>query len=329
MALTDKDMDELTEGRELENAETVDWKAGLKPIKGGLFDPGLTGGHGGNKWAKITLTEPMPNPVMEEPIRRVLGLTEAKFLDILAGKEQLNGATGPKALHKALQDINLDKEIGRAQAEIASGRKTLRDQAVRKIQYLHSAKKLNLHPSDWFVKSVPVLPPTFRQVNVMSGSGGQLVADPNYLYKEVWDSNKALEELSGKVEDVSQERLNLYNSFKAVTGLGDPVHPKNLERGVKGILQHIFGTNPKFSAIQFKLLGASVNLVGRGVIGPNPDMDMDSIGIPESRAWDIFQPFVMRNMVRKGMPRLAALQAVKERNPAAKSALNDVMKERP
>ena len=58
-----------------------------------------------------------------------------------------------------------------------------------------------------------------------------LVSDPNILYKEVFDANTALKEMKGQLgEDVGAERLGLYNAFKAVTGLGDPTHPKNQER---------------------------------------------------------------------------------------------------
>jgi hypothetical protein len=97
MALTDKDIDELAGDREIQNTETVDWKGNLKPIKGGLFDETLTGGHNGNRWSKVTLHEPMPNPVMEEPIRRTLGLTEKQFRAVLAGQENPRVCSEPQA----------------------------------------------------------------------------------------------------------------------------------------------------------------------------------------------------------------------------------------
>jgi DNA-directed RNA polymerase beta subunit len=329
MPLIDRDIEQLSEGRELKNAKTVDWKEGLKPIRGGLFDPGITGGHAGNRWAKIPLHESMPNPVMEEPIRRLLGLTEANFLDILSGRKDLNGLKGPQAISGALSGLDLNKEIGRAKAEIASGKKSYRDAAVRRLQYLESAQRMGLHPKDWIVNSVPVLPPTFRPVSVMQGKRGQLISDPNYLYREVWDANENLKGLKGLTDDISEERLNLYNAFKGVTGLGDPIKPKNVERGVKGVLRHIFGSSPKFGTVQFKLLGASVNLVGRGVIVPNPDMDMDSIGLPEHRAWEVYKPFIIRGLVRSGMPGMAAIKAVEDKSKPAKDVMLKVMQERP
>jgi len=331
MALTDKDVDELAGERELKNVETVDWKT-MEPSKGGLFDQSLTGGHqtadgGGNRWAAIKLAEPMPNPVMEEPIRRLLGLTKNKFNDILAGREKLNGRVGPGAVAAALNGLELDKEIARARAEIASGKKTHRDKAVRRLGYLKSAKRLNIHPRDWVLKRAPVLPPAFRPVSTMGAKKLPLVADPNYLYKELWDANNNLKQLSEQLdeEDIGDERLATYEAFKAVTGLGDPTHPKNQERKVKGILKHIFGSSPKTGTVQRRLLGSSTDMVGRSVIAPDPDLDMDQVGIPEETAWEIYRPTMIRRMVRRGMSRVDAARAVEDKTPTARKAMMDEM----
>ena len=126
MALTDRDIDVLAGNREIKNSETVDWRSGLVPKQGGLFDEKLTGGHNGRRWSFIRLHEPMPNPVMEEPIRRVLGLTRNEFNDVIAGKRELAGNSGPSAVASALKKIDLNKEIARAREEIKSGKRTLR-----------------------------------------------------------------------------------------------------------------------------------------------------------------------------------------------------------
>lgn len=329
MALTDRDIDHLTGDRELQNTETVDWRAGLKEKKGGLFDPTLTGGHGGTQWAKITLHEPFPSPVMEDPIRRVLGLTENKFLDVIAGKVELGGHTGPAAIQQALSRINLPQAIEQARADIKSGKKTARDAAVRRLGYLKSAEQLGIHPRDWVWSKVPVLPPSFRPVSVMGDKKLPLVADPNFLYKELFDANKLLKQMQAHVDDVGDERLNVYRAMQGVTGLGDPIHPKNQERQVRGILQHVFSSSPKFSTVQRRLLGSSVDLVGRAVVTPDPDLDMDQVGLPEDKAWDIYRPFVVRHLVRRGMPRLQAARAAEARSQDARQALVQEMQNRP
>lgn len=329
MALTNNDIKELAGNREIQNAETVHFDRGLKPVKGGLFDEGITGGHGGTSWSQIPLVEPMPNPAFSDPIKKLLGLTEKKFTGILAGSEELNGIRGPEALSKALSSINVKQELERAHKDMESGRKGAYDSAVRRLQYLKALDKTGQHPKDWMLNSVPVLPPTFRPVSLMAGGRGQLISDPNYLYKELFDANENLKGLKGRVSDVGTERLSVYRAFEGITGLGDPTHPKNVERGVKGILKNIFGSSPKYSVIQQKLLGSTVDLAGRAVIIPDPDLDMDHIGIPATKAFDVYRPFVVRELVRRGVPRVQALKDVEDKGELAKGALLDIMKDRP
>lgn len=329
MAMTDKDVDGLAGAREIQNSETVDWKSGLKPKAGGLFDETLTGGHGGTRWSKITLHEPMPNPVMEDPIRRILGLTERQFRGVLSGQEQLFDKTGPEAIRGALAKINVAHSLEQTREDIKSGRKTVRDAAVRKLGYLKAAEKTGIHPQSWMLTKVPVLPPMFRPVSTMGAKKLPLVDDANYLYKELLDSNSVLKESAGVLEDVGNERLNLYDSMKAVHGLGEPLQPKNVERNVKGFLAKVFGSSPKYGTVQRKLLSSTVDLVGRAVITPNPDLDMDQVALPEEKAWDIYKPFVVRGLVRRGMPRMQALQAVEKKDKAAFAELNTQMGSRP
>lgn len=329
MALTDKDIDELAGDREIRNAETVDWQTGLQPIPGGLFDINLTGSHGGSRWSHIRLHEPLPSPVMEEPIRRVLNLTKNGFEEVLAGRKPLDGQSGPLAISSALGKINLPQAIAQAREDVKSKRGASRDAAIKTLGFLVGAEKAGIHPKDWVLSKVPVLPPAFRPVSAMQGKSGQLVNDMNYLYKEVFDANQSLKELSAATDDVGEERLNLYRSIKAVTGLGDPTQPKNQERGVKGLLEQVFGTSPKYGTLQAKLLGTPVDLVGRAVVVPNPDLDMDHAGLPEAKAWSVYNPFIIRRLIRRGVPKLQALAYAKDRHPLARKALLEEMDARP
>jgi DNA-directed RNA polymerase subunit beta len=330
LAMTQNDIDGLAGGREVQNPNTVDWKDGnLTPIPGGLFDETLFGGAKGARWAQITLSEPMPSPVMEEPIRKLLGLTKDRFQNILAGKDKLGDKTGPQALYDALDRMNVDHELMQAQYLMKNGRQTARDAAVRKIGYLLGIQKTGIHPREWFWTAVPVLPPTFRPVSKLQKSNVPMVADANYLYRDLFETNKNLRDNAQTFDDVSEERLALYNSIKAVTGLGDPAPVKLQEQQVKGILKHVLGTSPKNSIVQRRLLGSQTDLVGRSTIIPNPDLDMDSVGIPEESAWKVYQPFIVRHMVKRGMSPMRAAALVHGKHPSAREALLSVMDERP
>jgi hypothetical protein len=331
MALTNKDVSDMAGDREIKSGETVKSGRTLEPIAGGLFDKQLTGGHGGTRWSAIKLAEPMPNPVMEEPIRRMLGLTQKQFDATLSGQHKLEKfGTGPAAIAKALESINVDKEIELARTQMLGSRGTKRDQAIRRLGYLKSAKALDLHPKDWVLERAPVLPPAYRPISLMQ-SGAPLSANPNYLYKELVEANDNLKAMRKSIgdENVGDERLATYQAFKAVTGLGDPLSLKLQEKQVHGVLRDVFGSSPKFGTVQRKLIGSAVDNVGRSVIIPNPDLDMDSVGIPEESAFKIYTRFLARRLRRQGMPLTQALQNIRERTPLARKILTEEMSHRP
>jgi DNA-directed RNA polymerase beta' subunit len=328
MALTDKDIATLAGSRKLKNSDTLQVEKDMRPIPGGLFDPQLFGAEG-ERWASFDLPEPMPNPVMEEPIRRVLGLTQKELEAVVTGTKELPTGTGPGAIHKALTSIDVAKEIAAARMAIASGKRTARDTAIRKLGYLKSCEKLGIHPSEWMVTSVPVLPPKFRPISLMSGSNVPLVPDPNYLYRELFEATQNLRELSGAVDDISNERAAVYKGFKAVAGLADPTHPKLVEKNVKGILRTIFGSSPKSGTVQAKLISTSTDAVGRATVAPDPDLDMDHLGLPENRAWDIYKTFIVRRLRRRGLPVTEAARHVEDRTPLARNELIAEMDARP
>jgi DNA-directed RNA polymerase subunit beta' len=158
-----------------------------------------------------------------------------------------------------------------------------------------------------------------------------LVADANYLYREMILANQNLRTMKQRVgeDGVGQERLALYKSFKAVTGLGDPLSQKSRDKNVKGLLQTIFGSRAKMSTVQRKLLGTTVDHVGRAVIAPDPDLDIDHVGLPESAAFDVYQRFIVRRLKRNGMPVAQALQEVKDHTPLARKIMLEEFAHRP
>lgn len=327
-AMTDKDIGERSRG-EVTNPATVESDT-LREIGGGLFDKGLTGGHGGDHFSHIGLPVPLPNPAFEPVMMKILGLTENKFRDVIAGKETINGKTGPEALKEALSRINLDTEIKGLEETVRTGAKTRRDKAVRSLPYLRAMKKNGFEPSDLMLTKALVVPPSMRPINKFRGM--QLTADPNFLYKDLMESAKDYKELSAAVghQNAGEERLKLYDAFKAVAGTGEPVNPKTAEKKVKGLLTHVFGANgPKTGLLQDRVLDASVDLAGRGTIIPNPELSPDQIGIPEEMAKTIFRPFVMRKLVRSGMKAADAAKAVVDYPEPAMHALREVIKERP
>lgn len=341
MALTNSAVDDLVGDREitgvtdprtgLKTLTTVAWDDNLKALPGGLFDPDVTGGHAGNQWSYFKLNLKLPNPVMETPLRLMLKMTENEFRDVMAGKKTIETGTGPEALYAAASKLNIKNELERARDDIKSGKKTYRDAAVKRLGYLKSAEQLGQEPKDWFLDKCPVIPPFFRPVSVMGGNGLPLVADANYLYKELFDINQtygANKKMFGE-ENSRDLGLAMYDAFKAVTGLGDPNKRELKQKNVDGFLKHVFGSGAKYSMIQTKLLGTPTDLSGRAVISLNPDYDMDTIGLPESVAWDTYKPLVIRKLRQSGRNGMVALKEVENHTEAARRALQEVMESRP
>lgn len=326
MPMTDADITKLSRGS-VDSSSMLD--DDLNPIAGGLFDAGRTGGTAGNKWTHITLPEPVPNPVMEEPVRRVLGLTVKRLENILAGEEELDGKTGGAAIRSALSKLDPDAMINEYRDKVKTLRGSNRDNAVKVLGYLDGARKQGVHPKDWMISKVPVLPPMFRPISKLGDVA--LVADINELYRDLIENAEAYKELKGTLPDdaLTSERLNIYKSVQAAFGLGDPITPEGQSKRIKGAIRQVIGTRPKTGLFQSKVTSKTVDVVGRGVATPNPNLSMDQIGIPEKSAWEMYKDFVTRGLVRRGYDAPTALELIAQRHPTARAMLEDEMKKRP
>ncbi len=325
--MLDEDVDKMA-AHEITNAKTFDYDS-MEPIEGGLFDIAATGGANGTKWSKINLPEKIPHPLFEEPIRKLLNVTGKKYEEILSGKAEYFGKTGPAAIADGLKNVNIDREIEAAKAAIRSNKKTLRDDAVKRLNYLTGIKKLEIKPEDLMISKIPVLPAKFRPV-VVSGNT-DMIHDMNYLYHDLMESKDNYIQTKSRFGDAGEQLLTMYNAVKAVAGVGEPVNPKTAEQGVKGMLRYAIGIGetPKAAFYQRKTLGTTVDTVGRSTIVPDKDLDIDHVGVPERMAWDIFKPYIIRRLVQSGMPASDAVLAVRDKTNTARNAMDEEVKVRP
>ena len=110
--LTDQDILHMSNG--VIKEPTLISAKDLEPEKGGLFDPSVTGGLRGTKWGHYALAEAIPHPLMERPIKSLLGLSSKEFEGIAHGSVGVKpGDTGIFHLHdiatgKHLKTINVN-----------------------------------------------------------------------------------------------------------------------------------------------------------------------------------------------------------------------------
>ena len=328
-ALTNSDINDFAKA-EVKNSDTYS-SQNMQPMPGGLFDPNIFGPDG-TQWGYIKLDEPLLNPIMEDPIKLILGLTEADLEAVISGNKKLpNGLTGGIGLKKQLESINMKQAVQDALNDIKTATKTRRDKAVKKYRYLQSMANHGVSPADFMLDKVPVIPPRFRRIT-QSGDL-TMVADANYLYRALMDNQQDVRDARniGLPDDiVGSGNLKIYKAFKAITGISDPEDRKLQEKQVSGLLKWVFGKGtPKAGAYQRSVVGGTLDVAGRNVITPNSALRLDEVGLPEKEAWTLYQDFVIRRLVQNGMDPLVATKEVTNRTKLAEDALKQVVNERP
>lgn len=362
LPLTDKQILKMSEGREVTKPGEVvypslDKFGEPKPKPGGIFDPKITGGHGGFKWSHIKLAEPLPNPVFEAAIQRITGLNEKEYLDVVQGKKALTSTgdivalgtnksiSGGPAIASMLEKINVNKDLSEAEKELsqltvpsgaAHGKTPVKiDKLVKKIKYLRALRDAGLQPKDAYVlNNLPVIPPVMRPPSTLE-SGSVKWGDLNELYADFGQINTAYKDylqdpkMSRLIddEDKQESRESLYDGMKALMGIGTPYS----DQTHKGILHQISGESPKKGYFQNVLMKRRQDMSMRSTIVPEPALGLDEVGLPTSKALTLYKPFVVRKLVEMGAADnvMEARNMVVKKDPYVEKALSRVVEERP
>jgi DNA-directed RNA polymerase subunit beta len=323
--LTDEDTLKMSSG-EIKEPTLIKAK-NFAPETGGLFDPAVTGGLSGTNWGHIKLVEPVVSPICKEPVRRLLGMTETELDKTIAEKGGKHIQSELKKLDLVAKERNLRKSMKTKSAESL-------DDEVKQLKYIQALKQQGLTPDKAYtISMVPVVPPVVRPV--IPGRGGQeiMYGDINPLYRDLIYTNNQFKDLkkSGLLPSEEKKlRPALQQAVGAVYGTDDPVSSKSKSRGHQGFLTYIGGTNsPKYGYFHDKILKRRQDLAGRGTIVPDNNLSMDEIGVPEDMLWDMYAPFIVKNLVATGYPALEAKEMLKKRDYAAKQVLMKELQERP
>lgn len=320
--LTDADISKMSSGALKDPSKLIRAKD-LRPETDGLFDPGITGGMSGTKWSHVDLHEPIVNPVFEEPVRRLLGLTQKEFSERVGH--------GGKWFRDALDGIDVDDKLEELRAESRRARGPALDGVVKQVKYLEALRDRKLKPSDAYVLSkIPVTPPVIRPILPLK-DGRLQVGDANLLYKDAFLASDQLREASKSLpsSELVEPRRHLYDAVSALFGVGEPVSPGAEKRGAKGYLAAITGTRPGSGFFQSKLLRRQQDVSGRATIAPDPTLNMDEIGVPEEMLFGMYGKFVVGRLVRRGYGATDAQKMVDDRVPIARDELVNEARERP
>ena len=312
-----------------------------EPIKGGLFDPEITGGVDGTRWSRFDLPEPMPNPVFEDAVRRLLDLDEKEFRSIVRGDVLVNGKRGGAAIEEKLKGIDVHSLRKDLEAQLKTVKGEKRNRVLKTFKIARALDDAKLDPTVYMMRSVPVIPPQFRPVTPQA-DGRLMTNDLNFLYKDVAftaDGLKKNKELGLDYVTLSPVRDGLYEGLKALSGLGGNISRRGgKDDGYKGVIDIISGKTrredrdsgrSKEGFFRKSLLRRRQDFTARSTITVEPGQDLDEIGVPEKIAWTLYQPFAERELVREGLGMLDAQEEYGKHSGRARQALERAMKQRP
>lgn len=209
-----------------------------------------------------------------------------------------------------------------------------KDLLVRRMGLAKHFLRTNIEP-EWMVLCLlPVLPPELRPIIQIDG-GKLMSSDINELYRRVIYRNNTLLELlttsrftPGELvmcqEKLVQEAVDtlLDNGVR-----GQPTRDGH-NKVYKSFSDIIEGKEGRFRET---LLGKRVDYSGRSVIVVGPSLSLHRCGLPREIAIELFQPFVIRGLIREHLASNigVAKSKIREKEPIVWEILREVIEGHP
>ncbi|MFD1350425.1 DNA-directed RNA polymerase subunit beta' [Oceanobacillus caeni] len=239
---------------------------------------------------------------------------------------------GAEAIRKLLQDIDLEKEVETLREELKTAQGQRRTRAIKRLEVLEAFRNSGNKP-DWMVLDVlPVIPPEIRPMVQLDG-GRFATSDLNDLYRRVINRNnrlKRLLDLGAPSIIVQNEKRMLQEAVDALIDNGRRGRPVTGpgNRPLKSLSHMLKGKQGRFRQ---NLLGKRVDYSGRSVIIVGPHLKMYQCGLPKEMALELFKPFIMKELVERGLAHniKSAKRKIERVHPDVWDVLEDVIKEHP
>ena len=239
---------------------------------------------------------------------------------------------GAEAIKKLLQDIDLNKEVAFLKEELKTAQGQRRTRAIKRLEVLEAFRHSGNEP-DWMILDVlPVIPPELRPMVQLEG-GRFATSDLNDLYRRVINRNnrlKRLLDLGAPSIIVQNEKRMLQEAVDALIDNGRRGRPVTGpgNRPLKSLSHMLKGKQGRFRQ---NLLGKRVDYSGRSVIVVGPNLKMYQCGLPKEMALELFKPFVMKELVGKGLAHniKSAKRKIERVQPEVWDVLEEVIKEHP
>ncbi|MRX72552.1 DNA-directed RNA polymerase subunit beta' [Bacillus lacus] len=241
-------------------------------------------------------------------------------------------AMGAEAIKKLLQDIDLDKDVEQLKEELKTSQGQRRTRAIKRLEVLEAFRNSGNEPFWMILDVLPVIPPELRPMVQLDG-GRFATSDLNDLYRRVINRNnrlKRLLDLGAPSIIVQNEKRMLQEAVDALIDNGRRGRPVTGpgNRPLKSLSHMLKGKQGRFRQ---NLLGKRVDYSGRSVIVVGPNLKMYQCGLPKEMALELFKPFVMKELVEKGLAHniKSAKRKIERVQPEVWDVLESVIKEHP
>ncbi|GGG06968.1 DNA-directed RNA polymerase subunit beta' [Paenibacillus abyssi] len=239
---------------------------------------------------------------------------------------------GAEAVKRLLQDIDVERELDMLKEELRTAQGQRRNRAIKRLEVIEAFRNSGNEP-EWMILDVlPVIPPELRPMVQLDG-GRFATSDLNDLYRRVINRNnrlKRLLDLGAPDIIVQNEKRMLQEAVDALIDNGRRGRPVTGpgNRPLKSLSHMLKGKQGRFRQ---NLLGKRVDYSGRSVIVVGPSLKMYQCGLPKEMALELFKPFVMKELVNKGLAHniKSAKRKVERVSPEVWDVLEEVIKEHP
>ncbi|MBI4038025.1 DNA-directed RNA polymerase subunit beta', partial [Candidatus Daviesbacteria bacterium] len=209
---------------------------------------------------------------------------------------------GAEALLEVLKKLDLDKLSSHLREEVrkSTGQKHIK--ATKRLRVIEGMRISTLAPEWMILRILPVLPPDLRPMVQLPG-GRFATSDLNDLYRRVINRNNRLNRLInlGAPEIILRNEKRMLQ--EAVDALIDTTQRSARRTGpaahmLRSLSDMLRGKQGRFRQ---NLLGKRVDYSGRSVIVVGPNLRLDQMGLPKEMALEMFKPFVLREMIARGL----------------------------
>src|SRR5688500_10537041 len=259
-------------------------------------------------------------------------MTEADYRQAADKFRFFRAQMGAEAILELMRQMDLEKDALRLQGEMRTTTGQRRKKSIKRLRLIKALLRSGASP-EWMILSIlPVIPPDLRPMVQLDG-GRFATSDLNDMYRRVINRNnrlKRLLELGAPEIIIRNEKRMLQEAVdalmdngrrgRAISGTGN--------HKLKSLSDMLRGKQGRFRQ---NLLGKRVDYSGRSVIVVGNDLKLHECGLPKKMALELFKPFVMRQLVERGLAHniKSAKRYVERVSPEVWDVLEEVIKDHP